>query len=548
MMKRILLAGLLALSGSAAIGAVASMPFATMVKADSNERTDITTSDPFHDLTLIYLDGDMSKFTGPSCFLRKDRPNDYFQVCGFRPYGNDLYIYLYFDNSSPLFPGFDKDVSYYGDFTIAEKGEGNSAISAETSVIALTEIGSRWKSGAQNSGGPYYFVKLKAEGIFPDDAEENTYDIIMNSLGKMKGSSYSVLYDVNEEYCFTYKDENYDIAAKWWANNAVVMSPTKGVVRMIQENSGSYFDGLTMKYVTLSSGYYEDFFLFFNLSKEPSYIVSIDFYYTEIEFYGSALKEYRNNAVMDITNGKWGGSYNVPSDISYSVGNEIETKYKDTEWATKTTQKFKTVRGDQKVVHNTNSFTWLPPFSVGRKVTTPEIVDMNHLSAQIQDEDQRKWLSENGGSYRYATLIGSNICDWTDKLDREDTYYAPLFPEVWNTRTDYHYLYKAHAFDNGYALKMIVKDENGKDASWNVFNHSVYGYEHVLMDTHDATVEEWSVSVGKKVDGWIKDLVLTAYAGFAVALVALEGFLVIKDSSNWQKVERPQDKKGTKQK
>ena len=62
----------------------------------------------------------MSKFTGPKCFLRDDRPNDYFQVCGYRPWNEDLYIYLYFNNASKLFPGFSPSNNYYGNFTVYE--------------------------------------------------------------------------------------------------------------------------------------------------------------------------------------------------------------------------------------------------------------------------------------------------------------------------------------------------------------------------------------------------------------------------------------------
>lgn len=496
------------------------------VKADSGP-TDITTSDPFHDLVLIYLNGNMADFKGPSDFLRKNRPNDFFQICGFRPYGNDLYIYAYFDNSSKIFPGFSRTTDYYALLTVIERGSGNSIASQETDEFRLTEVGTRWHSGAQGNGGPYYFVKFKAENVFSDDSSGKYYDIIMSSLGNLSGGSYAPLYDVEEEYSFSYDDENYDITAKWWANEAVIMDPTKGVVRLVKENSGSYWDGISMRYVSLTTGYYEDYFLFFDLSRTPDQIISIDFYYTEVTFYGSALKEYRNNGTSDIS--KLGQSYNVPEEFSYEPGNEIELKYAGTEWATKTVQRFKTVKSSEPAVkHSQRVKTWLPPFSIQRTVETKGIINLRSLPASMQDEDQRNWLTENGAGYHYAALIGNSVCDWTSKLDRESTYYSPLFPEVWNTRTDRFYLYEAHSALNTYALKMVVKDEQGKEASWNVFNHGVDIVDHVTMETHSATLQEWLVAVGKTANGWLVNVILAAYALLSIALLVGELYIVIK--------------------
>ena len=515
-------AAALAVSGSSAI----------MASAES-EPTDITASDPFHDLTLIYLDGDMSKFTGPSDFLRKDRPNDYFQVCGYRPWNEDLYIYLYFNNASKVFSGFKESYDYVGLFTIYEKGEGNTIASKTTKTYDLHEVGTRWKSGAQSSGGPYYFVKMKVEGIFEGAGEGSAYDVCFRELGIMAGQNgdvFSKLYDVEEEYSFNYDRDNYDITAKWWANNAVRMDPIKGLVRMTKQHEGWYYDLMTMRNYVPTSGYFEDFYVFFDLDRTPSQILSVDFYWSEVTFYGSAVKMYRSTN-MDIMNGKGFGDFNVPEEFSYSPGNEIELKYAGTEWSTQVKQKFRTVKADQTVVHSQKVTSYLPPFTTVRQVESPEIVNLKALPAQMQDADQRAWLTEQGSGFHYACLINGSeelICDWTDKLDRADTYWAPDFPALWNQRTDYYYLYKAHAFDNAYALKMVVKDEKGQEASWNVFNHAVEGYDHVTMHTHDVTFEEWAIHIGKMAGDWLVPVILTAYSVLAAASVILLTSAIMK--------------------
>ena len=507
-------------------GISASSP---MMASAESVSADITSSDPFHDLTLIYLGGDMSKFTGPKCFLRDDRPNDYFQVCGYRPWNEDLYIYLYFNNSSKLFPGFSASNNYYGNFTVYEKGNGNSVASQETSRYRLTEIGSRWKSGAQNSGGPYYFVKLKAEGIFPDASAGKAYDVVFSELGVMAGDSFVKHYDVEEEYSFNYDRDNYDITAKWWANNAVRLEG-KGVVRMTKQHDGSYYSLIGMRNYVPVSGYFEDFFVFFNLDRTPSQILSVDFYYTEVTFFGSAVKSSRDDFV-DPLNSSTYADYNVPFTadevgFTYEVGNEIEVKYKDTEWATKTKQRFHTVKSDQTVIHRQTATSFLPPFTVNRKVETPEILNLSALDVQLTGEsaaDQKSWLSKQGSGYKYASLINGDeelICDWTDKLDKTERYYAPRFPQFWNYRTDYYYLYQAHAALNTYALRMVVKDEKGQDASWNVFNNAIEIVDHVGMATHSVTFDEWLVHVKKQFGDWLVPVILTAYSVVA-ALAAI---------------------------
>lgn len=524
-------AAALAVSGSSAI----------MASAES-EPTDITASDPFHDLTLIYLDGDMSKFTGPSDFLRKDRPNDYFQVCGYRPWNEDLYIYLYFNNASKVFSGFKESYDYVGLFTVYEKGEGNTIASKTTKTYDLHEIGTRWKSGAQSSGGPYYFVKMKVEGIFEGAGVGSAYDVCFRELGIMAGQNgnlFSKLYDVEEEYSFNYDRDNYDITAKWWANNAVRMD-AKGVVRMTKQHDGSYFNLWTHRWNVPESGYYEDFFVFFNLDRKPSQILSVDFYWTEVTFYGSALKEYRNeNVALSLERlDMYGGSYNVPFQadevgFTYEVGNEIELKYQnDEKFCTKTRQRFHTVKSDQTVIHEQTSSGFFPPFTtVSRNVETPEIINMSMASVQVGNPDVESWLSKQGAGYSYATLLNGDeelICDWTDKIDRTDRYWSPLFPEVWNYRCDYYYLYEAHAALNTYALKMVVKDEKGQEASWNVFNHAVDIVDHVGMRTHDVTFEEWAIHIGKMAGDWLVPVILTAYSVLAAASVILLTSAIMK--------------------
>ncbi len=522
-------AAALAVSGSSAI----------MASAES-EQTDITASDPFHDLTLIYLDGDMSKFTGPSDFLRKDRPNDYFQVCGYRPWNEDLYIYLYFNNASKIFSGFNESYDYVGLFTVYEKGEGNTIASKTTKTYDLHEVGTRWKSGAQSSGGPYYFVKMKVEGIFEGAGVGSAYDVCFRELGIMAGQNgdlFSKLYDVEEEYSFNYDRDNYDITAKWWANNAVRMD-AKGVVRMTKQHDGSYYSLIGMRNYVPVSGYFEDFFVFFNLDRTPSQILSVDFYWTEVTFYGSAVKSWRDDA-FDVLDSSTYGDNNVPFTadevgFTYEVGNEIEEKYKNTEWATKTKQRFHTVKSDQTVIHGQTATSFLPPFTVNRKVETPEILNLSALDVQLTGyaaADQKNWLSKQGSGYKYASLINGDeelICDWTDKLDRADRYYSPRFPQVWNFRTDYYYLYEAHAALNTYALKMVVKDEKGQEASWNVFNHAVEIVDHVGMATHDVTFEEWLVYVKKHFGDWLVPVILAAYSVLAAASVILLTSAIMK--------------------
>lgn len=515
-------------------GISASSP---MMASAESVSTDITSSDPFHDLTLIYLGGDMSKFTGPKCFLRDDRPNDYFQVCGYRPWNEDLYIYLYFNNASKLFPGFSASDKYYGNFTVYEKGNGNSVASQKTSRYRLTEIGNRWKSGAQNSGGPYYFVKLKAEGIFPDASAGKAYDVVFSELGVMVGDSFVKHYDVEEEYSFNYDRDNYDITAKWWANNAVRLEG-KGIVRMTKQHDGSYYSLIGMRNYVPVSGYFEDFFVFFNLDRTPSQILSVDFYWTEVTFYESAVKSWRDDA-WDALNSSTYGDNNVPFTadevgFTYEVGNEIEVKYKDTEWATKTKQRFHTVKSDQTVIHRQTATSFLPPFTVNRKVETPEILNLSALDVQLTGEsaaDQKSWLSKQGSGYKYASLINGDeelICDWTDKLDKTERYYAPRFPQVWNYRTDYYYLYQAHAALNTYALRMVVKDEKGKDASWNVFNNAIEIVDHVGMATHSVTFEEWLIHVKKQFGDWLVPLILTAYSVVAALTAILLASAIMK--------------------
>ena len=87
---------------------------AIMAEASEGTVTDMTTSSAYHDLCLLYHDGDFKDyypFLDDSIVRADSRFSQYQMICS-RPYGEDLYTYWYFHDLPSDSPDRVYDISY----------------------------------------------------------------------------------------------------------------------------------------------------------------------------------------------------------------------------------------------------------------------------------------------------------------------------------------------------------------------------------------------------------------------------------------------------
>ncbi len=514
MKKRILFA---ALSSAFLAGAVcfscglSSHPIEA--RAASSGATDITTSSAWHDLCLLFNDGDFSTYSPFADTYRADRRLDYFDVLAVRPYSNDLYIYCYFNNDNQEGVRFEAGKTYSAGLH-AEKKSGF----AITDSFPLRVVGSAYRNGTE------YLVKFAADDVYPSASvgEELSFAVLNVAEGE-EVHSWSI--DVYYHQTFSYLDARYDITTKIWGETSNVVEVIKPMSKPMLIDTESYAGGAQLfpggAIVGDDQPTIELFGYFFDLSVSFEKLTHLDLYYNMIEYEKEAVHRM---TVYNMQTGVWSTIYwQIPEDTKFDwtkeQGNPKAYKseyrrvdvYDDEQWHITETER--------------SQWTGFLGLDFDHSWTThvDKIIDLKRGISAVQDVDVRNWLlgnakKDDGSLYQYAVFFDEELREWTGQETRSTSNVG--------SRTFYQN-YVAHEAHGLLTMRLTETKSTGEQIEWNAFAQPVDSQPGTYKTPHEFTPNEWLIAFTKRNDqSWLKGLILGAYYVLCAALTILLGVLI----------------------
>jgi len=507
------------------VGASSSMaaPAFESIRADASaSTTDVTTSNVWWDLCLLYNGGTVNGFNPFSKCLRGDRRFESFQYIGAKPYREDLYLYFYFDNKNT--DGFAYDPAallYAADVSTVYSASG-SVGGCTSEPKALSMVGTPYNVGTQ------YLTKYKVAGVFAGAGSGSSFDFTVGSFGINAAGGYVDLYDVNEEMSFTYTDDQFDITAQIWGNKTTTVALThEAAPIMFLKTNDPLIDDKVLGpawFTSPTDGYYELHWLFFDLDRTPDQIIGLDVYYNEVTFYKVAASEfytvYADPGFHLLTYlppvGESDGAFDASKDKYETVAKSTRAYSYDTDEL-----------GNYTSVHTfdpvTTGQTWMPPFQLKYTHHIPQIVSVG--TPQIEDDSARSWIRDNakkadGTSYSYGVLIEQTERQWKGVDHVDGNEWIPFYGKTTYSKAECHTL-------QGIITGKMTVICDGKTLQWNTFSQAVNGYPGTVAPSHSITVQEMLVKLIKTVAPFGIAVIMAIWAIFWVAVCLLVGWAFV---------------------
>jgi len=536
--KSLILAAIGAASFSVAAPVAAGQSI-KMAETTNVGPTDITASNPWWDLCLLYNKGDPDGFNAFSRCVRGDRRYDCFQYICSKPYQSDLYSYFYFDNDNTFdFAYSDAESDKYTVLASVARKEGSAVAWSNRANYSMKKIGTSYNVGTR------FIIKYKIEGIFKDATASSTFDFALDSIW----ASGTSLFDISSEQTFTYTDDQYDMTTQLWGTKSKVVTMTKEEARPMtvrEVSSDPWVIGIAPGgLMSVSSDYYEDHFVFYDLDRydEINQLLSIDFYYTMVTYYVYDLKWYdQPNTSLDGNHSNGGVYYlDVPLNINYEAGGTQEAQCASKGYPTEFEQKkshsyYYNDDGTKHTVDNVEvNKTWSVPFQHTYTYTRhiPQIIDNSTLDSSVQDVNTRSWLQNNakksdGSMYQFSTCFDITKREW---VGPETKVEPDWWHKFWGESTNYFSVARCHTAQGIIASKMTLVNQEGEQLEWNIFSQSVNEQADVPSAPHsptDATaaINEMLIAFNKQNKGWLVTLAVIGYyvvcSAIAIAIVIL---------------------------
>lgn len=542
------------LSLSAVAAGVTPLTGRPPVMARAESATDITSSNAYHDVCILFNGGDFQTFSPFG--TKKGEPLEgksgidtfwkvpYFRFLTGRPYKNDLYLYFYFDDANQSGFTFDKDGKYGINAHMFKKNGDEIAWSKEGN-FSLTPVGDQYHVGTE------WLAKFVVTGAFPTADKGDTYLYEIDAFGTEDPKGAKLAGDVFEFSSaqeFSYENANYDITSTLWGDKSKTVSVTKAEARPMEVEEGTTvrlpgYQGWTAR----SGGHDVDEFhaLFFDLDRSPEEILSLDLSYTMIEYDKEALR-YEDKFSMSNAYGHSTAEYEIPSGAEYVEGDSVLNKKRV----------YKTISANTKQIAEQNvQFTdwsgsaianWkaLTDYAFGRthrvKTMWPSIVQ-NKTASVSCNPSTAQWIGENGRKgdgtqYQYTVFFDSTVSSW-DKESRKEQ-------KGWWVTTMYKtYWYATHHTAQGIVmLKMTVRDEKGKTLDWNVFMQPVNELPGTRREGRDYSVNDMWKSYLYRSKAWIVPLAIAAYAVLSGSACIFLTWCVYKSCSAFEGVSKERKK------